>query len=38
MPEKIAVVTGANSGIGNITAKELARLDYHIVMLCRNPV
>ncbi|EEG77073.1 SDR family NAD(P)-dependent oxidoreductase [Dethiobacter alkaliphilus] len=36
MPPKIAVVTGANSGIGFETAKELAAQDYYVVMVCRN--
>lgn len=33
---KTAVVTGANSGIGKITALELARRQYQVVMVCRN--
>jgi len=33
---KTAVVTGANSGIGKITALELAKRDYRVVMVCRN--
>jgi len=33
---KTAVVTGANSGIGKITALELARRNYRVVMVCRN--
>ncbi len=36
MPQKIAVVTGANSGIGFETAKELAIQGYYVVMVCRN--
>lgn len=32
----IAVVTGANSGIGLETARLLARESMHVVMLCRN--
>jgi len=33
---RICVITGANSGIGKITAQELARKGFAIVMLCRN--
>ena len=33
---KTAVVTGANSGIGKITALELAKRNYRVVMVCRN--
>lgn len=33
---RICVITGANSGIGKITAQELARKGFDIVMLCRN--
>ncbi|MBO0949003.1 SDR family oxidoreductase [Fibrella forsythiae] len=33
---RICVITGANSGIGKITAQELARKGFGIVMLCRN--
>jgi NAD(P)-dependent dehydrogenase (short-subunit alcohol dehydrogenase family) len=36
MSQKIAVVTGANSGIGFETAKELAIQGYYVVMVCRN--
>jgi NAD(P)-dependent dehydrogenase (short-subunit alcohol dehydrogenase family) len=32
-----AVVTGASGGIGLETSRELARRDYHVVLLCRNP-
>lgn len=34
---KVAVVTGANSGIGYVTALELARMRAHVVLACRNP-
>lgn len=33
---KTAVITGANSGIGKVTACELAKNGLHIVMICRN--
>ena len=33
---RTCVITGANSGIGKITARELARKGFDIVMLCRN--
>ena len=33
---KICIITGANSGIGKATATNLAKLGYHIVMVCRN--
>ena len=36
MKDKICLITGANSGIGQVTARELARQGAHIIMLCRN--
>ncbi len=36
MSEKIALVTGATSGIGKETARVLARLNYHVVIGARS--
>ena len=36
--QKIAVVTGASSGIGKEIARELARRGYRLGLVCRNPV
>jgi retinol dehydrogenase 14 len=36
MAGKICMVTGANSGIGKVTALELARMGATVVMVCRD--
>lgn len=36
MEEKICVVTGANSGIGKVTAEALAQQGATVVMICRD--
>lgn len=37
MHTKTVVVTGANSGVGLVTAKQLAQAGAEIVMVCRDP-
>lgn len=36
MAAKICMVTGANSGIGKVTARELARMGATVIMVCRS--
>lgn len=36
MKQKNVLITGANSGMGKVIALEMAKLDYHIIMLCRD--
>jgi NAD(P)-dependent dehydrogenase (short-subunit alcohol dehydrogenase family) len=38
MKSKISIVTGANSGIGKVTATALAKQGFTVVMMCRNRV
>ena len=38
MAGKVCMITGSNSGIGKVTARELARMGATVVMVCRNPV
>ncbi len=36
MQGKVCLVTGSSSGIGKVTARELARMGATVVLLCRN--
>lgn len=35
-PERVALITGANTGIGRVTARELARQGVHVFVACRS--
>jgi len=37
MDGKICIITGANSGVGKVSALEIAKMGASIVMVCRNP-
>jgi retinol dehydrogenase 12 len=37
LANKMFIVTGANTGIGKVTAKELARAGAHVLLACRSP-
>lgn len=36
MKGKVAIVTGSNTGIGRVTAHELAKQGAHVIMACRS--
>jgi NAD(P)-dependent dehydrogenase (short-subunit alcohol dehydrogenase family) len=36
-PPPVALVTGANTGIGRVTARELARAGWRVFLACRSP-
>jgi dehydrogenase/reductase SDR family protein 13 len=36
LANKVFIVTGANTGIGKVTAKELARAGAHVLLACRS--
>lgn len=36
MRQKVAIITGANAGLGFETSRKLAKLDYRVLMACRD--
>ena len=36
LADKTFIITGANTGIGKITAAELARRGAHVILACRS--
>lgn len=34
--QRVALITGANTGIGRVTARELARQGFHVFVACRS--
>jgi len=36
MRGKIVLITGANSGVGFVTARELAKMGVSVLMVCRD--
>lgn len=37
MKDKVVIITGANTGIGFVTALELAKREAKVILACRNP-
>ena len=38
MEQKIALITGANSGLGKAVTMVLSKMGIHVVMLCRDRI